>query len=334
LPPSASRVRIRRTPKYGERFLCKIGEGGQKRADCEDVWLIALFTSTLAVTSPDGGVTDAAAAAPPVPTVQGFDLRWSRASKPKPGLPRSIGQPGSGCVQGALALPPHGGNWVIVHPERHREFGHPALVAFLRKLAGLALREKLGLLHVGDLGQARGGPTPSGHRSHQNGLDVDLWYEPPAEPISRRQAVPPAPQVVDLRTGKILPAWNTRVARLIEAAASDPAVDRLFVHPGVKRALCQNKLRRGPWLGRVRPWWGHQDHLHVRLRCPVDSSDCTEPQPLPAGEGCDASLNWWFSEDARTTAAKRGPPGEGAPAMPEKCESVLEDKPGSSLSPL
>jgi penicillin-insensitive murein endopeptidase len=296
------------------------------------VWLIAILTSSLAVASPDGGSTDAAEAVPPAPAVRSFDLRWSRVSKPKPGPPRAIGQPGSGCVQGALALPLRAAHWIVVHPERHREFGHPALLTFLRKLAGLAHREKLGLLHVGDLGQARGGPTPSGHRSHQNGLDVDLWYEPPAKPISPGQPVPPAPSVVDLRTGKILPAWNARVARLIEAAASDPAVDRIFVHPGVKRALCQNKLRRGPWLQRVRPWWGHQDHLHVRLRCPVGNLDCAEPQPLPVGEGCDASLNWWFSEDAHTTAAKRGPPGEGAPAMPEKCESVLEEELTSSPS--
>jgi len=27
-----------------------------------------------------------------------------------------------------------------------------------------------------DLGQPRGGPTLSGHRSHQSGLDVDIWF--------------------------------------------------------------------------------------------------------------------------------------------------------------
>jgi penicillin-insensitive murein endopeptidase len=47
---------------------------------------------------------------------------------------------------------------------------------------------------------------------------------------------------------------------------------------------------------------------------------------LPAGEGCDASLDWWFSEDAHATAAKRGPPGEGAPAMPDQCEPLLKEE--------
>ena len=253
-----------------------------------------------------------------------FDPRWSRVTAPAQGPALSIGQPGAGCVQGAVALPHHGTGWLVVRPERHREFGHPSLITYLRKLAALARKDKLGLLAVGDLGQARGGPTPSGHRSHQNGLDVDLWYEAPDRSFSPGKA-PPAPSVVDLRTSKMLPAWNGRVARLIEAAASSPAVDRIFVHPAVKRALCEDKARRGPWLGRVRPWWGHQDHFHVRLQCPDSSPDCTVPTPLPEGEGCDA-LRWWFSEDARKTVAKRGRPGENAPAMPEKCEEVLAGK--------
>ena len=286
------------------------------------LWLIPLIVLS-AEAVPDGGPPRDASVAGPSPAVaRGFDPRWSHVAAPKPGLPRAIGQPGSGCVQGAVALPLRGASWVVVHPERHREFGHPALISYLRNLAARARREKLGVLHVGDLGQARGGPTPSGHRSHQNGLDVDLWYGPPAGPLGQVPA-PPSPSVVDLRNNKMLPAWNTRVARLIEAAASDATVDRIFVHPAVKRALCQDKTRRGPWLQRIRPWWGHQDHFHVRLHCPADSSDCTEPQPLPEGEGCDASIDWWFSADARNTAAKRTPPGTGVPPMPDKCEAVL-----------
>jgi penicillin-insensitive murein endopeptidase len=213
---------------------------------------------------------------------------------------------------------------MVVHPERHREFGHPLLLAYLRDLASRARREHLGLLCVGDLGQPRGGPLPSGHRSHQNGLDVDIWYGPPAKPPALGQS-PVAPIVVDLRAGKLLPAWSSRVARLIESAASNATVDRIFVNPAIKRALCQSK-DRGPWLQRVRPWWGHHDHFHLRLRCPTNSADCKEPQPLPAGEGCDASLAWWFSEDAHATAAKRGPPGEGAPAMPDQCELLLKEE--------
>jgi penicillin-insensitive murein endopeptidase len=284
--------------------------------------LHALLLSSLAALSPDAGA-GAAVDAGVAPAPRAFDARWSRVTASAKGPPLAVGLPGAGCVQGAVALPLHGAGFVVARPERHREFGHPSLIAFLRRLAAIASKDRLGLLVVGDLGQPRGGPTPTGHRSHQSGLDVDLWYGPPAKPIGHGKApAPPAPSVVDLRTSKMLLAWNGRAGRLVEAAASLPAVDRIFVHPAVKRALCQDKARRGPWLGRVRPWWGHQDHFHVRLRCPEDSPDCTLPTPLPEGEGCDA-IKWWFSEDARKTAAKRGPPGENAPAMPDKCEEVL-----------
>ncbi len=288
--------------------------------------MLVLLALSLGLARPDAGTSDAGTAAEAAPAVRTFDLRWSHVTTPKPGPPLSIGQPGTGCVQGAVALPLRGPGWIVVHPERHREFGHPSLVGYLRKLAALARKDKLGLLVVGDLGQPRGGPAPSGHRSHQTGLDVDIWYGPPAEPIAPgKKPTPRALAVVDLRTNKMLPAWNSRAERLIEAAASSPGVDRVFVHPAVKRALCEDKARRGPWLARVRPWWGHQDHFHVRLQCPEDSPDCTVSQPLPEGDGCDA-LKWWFSEDARKTAAKRGPPGENAPALPEKCEAVLGEE--------
>jgi penicillin-insensitive murein endopeptidase len=273
--------------------------------------------------TPDGGAKDSGPDAGAEHVVPSFDPRWSRVATPKNGPALAIGQPGAGCVQGAVALPLQGAGWLVVHPERHRAFGHPSLISFVRKLAVVARKDQLGLLIVGDLGQPRGGPTTSGHRSHQSGLDVDLWYEPTTKSfLPGKTPAPPAPSVVDLRTSKMTPAWSGRVTKLLEAAASSPVVDRIFVHPAVKRALCEDKARRGPWLGRVRPWWGHQDHFHVRLRCPEDSPDCTQPTPLPDGEGCDA-IKWWFSEDARKTAAKRGPPGENAPAMPDKCEEVL-----------
>jgi len=284
--------------------------------------LIFLIAQAVAL-SPDGGIP----AVGGVASAHSFDPRWSHVTTPRKGAPSSIGQPSSGCVQGAVALLLHGSGYVVAHPERHREYGHPSLVAYIHALVATARKQKLGLVVVGDLGQPRGGPTPTGHRSHQNGLDVDIWYASPSPTLSPGKApLPPAPSVVDLRTNKMLPAWNKKVVKLVEAAAANPAVDRIFVHPAVKRALCQDKdakAARGPWLGRLRPWWGHQDHFHVRLGCPADSPDCVQPQPLPDGDGC-AQVAWWFSEDAHTTAKKRGPPGENAPAMPEKCEGLVE----------
>ena len=58
------------------------------------------------------------------------------------------------------------------------------------------------------------------------------------------------------------------------------------------------------WQSRVRPWWAHHDHFHVRLRCPTDSPLCVPQDPVP-DDGCGPSLRWWFTTDAETTLAKK-----------------------------
>ncbi len=284
---------------------------------------LALLVAAAAASAADAGALDAGPRAEAGPASPGFDLRWSRITKPAPGVPVVFGQPGAGCVRGARPLSLRGPGFVVAHPERHRNFGHPSLIAFIRKLAAQAREEKLPPLWVGDLGQPRGGPTPTSHRSHQSGIDVDLWYAPPGQRFTPGEApTPPAPSMVDLRTKKMLPGWNRRVARLLETVGGMPEVDRVFVHPSIKRALCQDKGRRGPWLRALRPWWGHQDHFHVRLRCPADSPECVPGAPLPAGDGCEA-VDWWFSEDAAKAAAERPPLGKGAPPMPAPCAGLL-----------
>jgi penicillin-insensitive murein endopeptidase len=294
--------------------------------------LCVFLVSTVALASPsdDGGVVPAVPTAVQAPSRgKGLDLRWSHQTTPTPGPARAIGQPGAGCLEGGVALPLHGPGWLVARPQRHREFGHPVLRAFLQGLAKAGRRHGLGTITVGDMGQARGGPTPSGHRSHQNGLDVDVWYGPAkaAAPGKKETTLQP-PSVVDMQSNKMLPAWTDRAARLVRTAAEDPAVDRIFVHPAVKRALCKERGKHGPWLQRVRPWWGHQDHFHVRLRCPPGNVDCVESKPLPPGDGCDASLSWWFSSEAHTRAQERAKetPGETAPPMPEKCEKLVEQQ--------
>src|SRR6187401_2171154 len=50
-------------------------------------------------------------------------------------------------------------------------------------------------------------------------------------------------------------------------------------------------------MSKVRPWYGHADHIHVRLKCPTDSPDCRPQPPVPAGDHCeDKSLKSWFAD--------------------------------------
>ena len=49
-------------------------------------------------------------------------------------------------------------------------------------------------------------------------------------------------------------------------------------------------------MSKVRPWYGHADHIHVRLKCPADSPNCRAQPAVPAGDGCDKSLAHWFAD--------------------------------------
>ncbi|HSB73448.1 MAG TPA: penicillin-insensitive murein endopeptidase [Candidatus Methylomirabilis sp.] len=252
---------------------------------------------------------------------------WSAQASPKPGPARAIGSYSAGCVQGAASLPLAGDGFEVLHPGRNRYYGHPALLNYVRRLAAGAEAKGLPALLVGDLSQPRGGPTPTGHSSHQSGLDVDIAYTRPAQALwrpldpSERERLDFVP-VLDLGTGRFTADWHPRVADLLELAATDPAVDRIFVSPVVKRQLCTQDKQGAPWLTRLRPWWGHHDHFHVRLACPEGNPDCRGQEPVPPGDGCGQELAWWFSQDAHAAAQKRGQAVR--PALPPLCADVLK----------
>jgi penicillin-insensitive murein endopeptidase len=222
-----------------------------------------------------------------------------------------------------VPLPADGPGYQAVDLARNRHYGHPLLVSFVTDVGRSVERERLGTLLVGDMAQPRGGPMPSGHVSHQGGLDVDLWYrlDVPPRPPQAREGIPEPSLVVG---GRPDPArWTDRQVELVRLAALDPRVARVFVGAALKRDLCQREAAspdRG-WLRVVRPWPGHDDHLHVRLRCPAGSPACIGQPSLPPGDGCspvelDAAV-------ARERAQSRRPPPVPRQILPPACRSVL-----------
>ncbi|MEY4718424.1 MAG: hypothetical protein RL563_1042 [Pseudomonadota bacterium] len=254
---------------------------------------------------------------------------WSTVTTPNAGIAQSIGTYTSGCVSGAKALPLNGDGYQVMRISRQRYFGHPKLVAFIEQLGHQASSAKLGTLLIGDLGQARGGPMVSGHRSHQTGLDVDIWFLL-SEQANQRLLTDnerenwSAPSIVNMQAEIVDDRqWSLAHAHLLELAARHPDVDRVFVHASIKQALCQMKpAGANEWLRKIRPWWKHDDHFHVRLKCPDNNPNCARQEALPAGDGCDASLSWWFSAEAKLPSkAKPVPP----PPLPAMCEAVLRE---------
>src|SRR5262249_51537563 len=85
---------------------------------------------------------------------------------------------------------------------------------------------------------------------------------------------------------------------LLEAVAREPLVERVFVNPAIKRALCREHGPERAWLAKIRPWWGHNYHFHVRLSCPSGNSQCRRQAPPPAGDGGREVLAGWSAKGA------------------------------------
>ena len=263
------------------------------------------------------------------------DDPWRDVRQPAAGPAESFGGYDDGCVRGARALPLSGPGFEVMRPERHRYFGHPRLVAFVEQLARRVSSDGLGTLMIGDLGQPRGGPTLSGHASHQTGLDVDIWYRqlPAGARLTRRDREKMStPAMVQPDFERLNRHWNPNEMEILRLAASDPAVDRIFVDPMIKKTIC-GRYGGAPWLAHLRPWWGHDDHFHVRLNCPPGDAQCVNrADPLPPGDGCDATLEAWFTpqskEHARKLRTEPSPPPT-MPKLPDACAAVLAEQPGA-----
>ncbi|MCQ8104292.1 penicillin-insensitive murein endopeptidase [Methylomonas sp. SURF-2] len=254
---------------------------------------------------------------------------WAQRTTPtSDSISQSIGTFTSGCVAGAMALPTSGIGYQAMRLSRNRVYGHSALIQFIQQLGQVAADQQLGTLLIGDLGQARGGPTPSGHRSHQTGLDVDIWFLLSRQLDNRllsanERETWSAPSMVNLSTDTVdYRQWTEAHEKILQAAANSPEVDRIFVNPSIKQELCKHKTASAAeWLRKIRPWWKHDDHFHVRLKCPDGNLYCQGQPALPIGDGCDASLAWWFSAEAKTPSKPAKP--TAPPPLPALCEQVL-----------
>lgn len=251
---------------------------------------------------------------------------WAQVSVPTPGPAAAIGGAASGCVGGAQALAETGPGYVNVRRARHRYFGHPKLLATVRDLGATMARRSDALMMVGDLSQPRGGRMASSHRSHQNGLDADIWFTLAPSPEAGRRLMDDRedpPSMVDSSGLALSRAWGPEQRLLLETAARHPAIDRIFVNAAIKRALCQTTAGDRSWLHKVRPWFGHDAHFHLRLRCPPDSPQCEPQKPLPPGDGCNEDLSWWLSPEARRPLRKKSEPAE-EPQTPAACMALLK----------
>jgi penicillin-insensitive murein endopeptidase len=268
--------------------------------------------------------------------LKGVAAKFLFAAKQLPTLGKAmaIGYYPRGCLQGGVELPVDGPNWEVMRLSRNRNWGHPELVHFLKTFAPLAAKATgwHGIL-VGDMAQPRGGPLPFGHMSHQIGLDVDIWFMPKPDRVltkDEREKIS-AINLVAADWKHIDPKmWTPAHAAFIRTAAEQPAVERVLVNAAIKKQLCEMQGDKHPsWMDKVRPWYGHHDHIHVRLKCPADSPNCRAQPAVPGDAGCaDKDLASWFSDKVLHPKPSKEPakpkPALTMADLPPACKTVLD----------
>ncbi len=248
---------------------------------------------------------------------------WQKIDHPVSGSPSAIGGFANGCIIGAQPLPLNSPDYQVMRTDQRRYFGHPDLLAFIKRLSNQANQQALGTVLIGDMAMPAGGRFSSGHASHQSGLDVDIWLQLPRQRWTAQQLLKPQPIDLVSADGKqvVDRQWQPQIESLIKLAAQDSEVTRIFVNPAIKQRLCQDAGADRLWLHKVRPWFGHRAHMHVRLRCPAGSLECLDQDSPPAGDGCGAELASWFKpHQPNANPVKREPP-----PLPPTCQTLLDN---------
>lgn len=261
---------------------------------------------------------------------------FAAVKTPSKGTAKSIGTANCGCLAGAVKLELDGPYWQVMNPSRNRYWGHPSMIKYIKELSERANKLGWNGLLIGDINMPRGGPMPSGHASHQRGTDVDIWLTPaPDHKLSTElRETLEAGSVLKVDTADLDPAvWTTRHANFVKTAAQDDNVARIFVTPAIKKYLCNCKDPSGAdteWLRRLRSWEGHDDHIHVRLKCPP-GEPCVEQDPPPPGDGCGDELNDFYKKVSEDPPFKSHPVPEvdaykpfPLSSMPAECIDLLK----------
>ncbi|WP_218156532.1 penicillin-insensitive murein endopeptidase [Pseudoalteromonas denitrificans] len=234
-----------------------------------------------------------------------FANTWQRFSTPFNDKSVSIGAYNNGCLSGAKALPERGLGYQIIRASRNRFYGHPNLIQFIEKLAEQTHNMGIKDLLIADMSMPRGGNFISGHASHQTGLDVDIWLKLADKILSKeaRENVLKLDVVNQKQFSIKHNNWRTEHVKILELAAKNPKVARIFVNPVIKQQLCNMSLSDNAWLRKIRPWWGHTYHMHVRLACPLGNHLCLNQKQPEVGTGCNA-LAWWRRQMTQPVVVK------------------------------
>lgn len=208
---------------------------------------LAIVVLVLAAAHPAEAFLDAGDGVPTAPRPAAaepppLEIRWRES--------RALGSPSAGRLVRGVRLPAEARLFFTWDPLLHRRpnrawrrHGTDTLVRIVLRVVRAHARAhpEAARVGIGDFSRPRGGPFGPRHVSHQNGLDVDVYYPR----LDRRERPPKRPSQVDLRLAQDL------VDRFVRAGA-----ERVFVGPNVRLRGARDVVQV---LG------GHDNHLHVRI---------------------------------------------------------------------
>jgi len=265
--------------------------------------------------------------------MQGVEARQLFGAKPNASQQSTapFGGYAKGCLAGGVQLAETGPTWQAMRLSRNRNWGHPQAIDFVQKLSRFAATQPgWEGLYIGDISQPRGGPMLTGHRSHQLGLDIDIWMLPPKR-LNLSRAERESLSSISLRRANgayTNDNYTRQHHEIMKAAAKDPRVARIFVFPGAKVRMCKEEKGDRSWLRKIRPWYGHHYHFHVRLKCPKGASGCADQAAPPAGDGC-ADAEQWVQNILNPP-----PPDPNAPPPKPRRELRMQDLPRQCVAVL
>jgi murein endopeptidase len=179
------------------------------------------------------------------PPVTGPVVHWRHST--------SLGRPDGGSLVNGVQLPAEGITFFTWDPVLHRSpdrgwrrWGNDRLVRMVLRVVDEYWLEnpEAPRVAIGDLSRRHGGDFRPKHASHQNGLDVDVYYPR----LDRRERPPIRPAQIDRRLAQ----------DLLNRFVADGAI-RIFVG--------QNTSLKGP-RRIVQVLVQHDNHMHVRIAGP------------------------------------------------------------------
>ena len=211
-----------------------------------------------------------------------------------------IGSYAKGASPAAIALPIDGPAWQAMRLSRNRVWG-PSGIGGLHRAAGhRRARRRLAGPSRRRHGTAAGRPDAHRPRLAPDRARRRPLADPDAGPAAQRRGTgndfgrlhAPA-----RRTNRGRDTVHRCPHRLDQARVTRSAGRADLRPPGIKQALCARATGDRAWLNKVRPWWGHDAHFHVRLACPPGERLCRDQEAPPPGDGCGDDLAWWLTDE-------------------------------------